>query len=144
MTTASIGYGSSFWLHDGTALFQLVEVTEIGIPEITTDTVEATHLLSPNRTKEFIKGLSDGGEFPVTMNLVKGSATDTKCQAARADPIGRQFKIVFSDAGGLPDWDVSGFGLVTGYVPNALTPGDVKTATLTIKVSGALTEANAV
>lgn len=143
MSDATIGWGSTFELHNGTALTALAEVTEITIPEAVIDTVEVTHLTSANRYKEFIKGLIDAGEFTVTMNYAPGSATDILCRGALTAATGRAFNITLSDAAGAAEWEIAGTALVTGYTRNPIVAGEAKTASLTMKVSGALTEAAA-
>lgn len=71
MTEARIGWGGKLYVStDNTEanLVQLQEVRECGFPTDETDEVEATHLLSPGRRKEFVAGLIDGGEFTATFN----------------------------------------------------------------------------
>ena len=79
MTDAITGYGSSFEVHDGAspgAWFEFAEVKTIGLPNEAQERLDATHLQSPGRTREFIAGFIDPGEQTITMNWVPGSATD--------------------------------------------------------------------
>lgn len=77
-TQVTIGYNSSYEIStDGGSTW--VEVEEIGSitpPSFTTDTVDATHMQSPNRTREFISGLIDPGSASFTINWIPGSASD--------------------------------------------------------------------
>ncbi|WP_447411788.1 phage tail tube protein, partial [Clostridium perfringens] len=59
------------------------EVTSITPPSDTDDMVDATHTQSPNRTREFIAGLTDPGECSFEMNFVPGSPSDILIQDAK-------------------------------------------------------------
>lgn len=143
MTEARIGWGGKFYL--GTAntevsLVQMQEIRECGFPQDEVDEVEATHLLSPGRRKEFLAGLIDGGEFTVTMNYVPGLATDLAFTDAKDTGTTRKVRIVIPDETGTgsADWNIVTSGFVKKYAPDNMTPGDVITATATIRVTGAL------
>ena len=143
MSQASIGWGSSFELFNGTALTAIAEATSIGFPEYTADEIEVTHLLSPGRIREFISGLTDAGELAVEMNYIPGSPTDLMLQAAQKQGNTRAWKIVVSDAAGEPAWEADGTGFVKSYSRDALEVDSVKKATVVIRVSGDVTEAAA-
>ncbi|ACM39177.1 MULTISPECIES: phage tail tube protein [Rhizobium/Agrobacterium group] len=106
----------------------LAEVTDITPPSETTDTVDVTHQQSANRYREFIDGLTDGGDFSFDMNYVAGSASDVYLRASRNKskwvyitfPSGHQ--LIFK-------------GKRTGYEISA-SLGDKQTVTVTFKVSG--------
>lgn len=143
MTEARIGWGGKFYL--GTAdteasLVQMQEVVEIGFPTDETDEVEATHLLSPGRRKEFVAGLIDGGEFNVVTNYDPGSATDLAFTDAKDTGTTRKVRIVVPDNSGTgaADWNIVVSGFVKKYAPDNMTAGDVIKATATIRVTGAL------
>lgn len=143
MTEARIGWGGKYYL--GTAntevsLVQMQEVTNVGFPQDETDEVEATHLLSPGRRKEFIAGLIDGGEFNVEMNYVPGGATDLAFTDAKDLGTIRKHRIVIPDDSGTgaADWNIVVSGFVKKYAPTEMTPGEVIKAVATIRVTGAL------
>src|SRR5688572_28259415 len=71
-TDADIGYGTT-WSINGTPVAEVIEVTP---GETTADRVEATHMGSPGRRREYIAGLIDNGEASFTINWVPGNATD--------------------------------------------------------------------
>lgn len=76
---AKIGYGTTIELAvpTGGTYTYIGEVTgEIGIASESTDQVDVTHFSSPNKTREFIPGLTDGGELTFDVNFVPSSATD--------------------------------------------------------------------
>lgn len=78
MTEATIGYGLTIRIGRGLTptWTALDEIKDIEWPMAEADEHEATHMASPNRTKEFIAGLIDNGEVTIPMNWVPGSATD--------------------------------------------------------------------
>lgn len=141
MTEAQIGYGAEFWMEDDAAtpvLTKLGEVTGISLPNAQTEEVEATHFGSPDRRREYISGLIDDGEGSFEMNYVPGSATDTLIRAAQASGLARGYKIVIPD--GADTWEITGDCIVRGYERN-VPIDDRMTATLTVRFTGASTEA---
>lgn len=78
MTEATIGYGLVIRIGRGDTptWTTLEEIGDIEWPQAEADEHEATHMASPNRTKEFIAGLIDNGEVTIPMNWVPGSDTD--------------------------------------------------------------------
>lgn len=141
MTDARIGWSAEFWLAaaNGT-LTQLDEIIAITPPQSVADDVEATHMLSPNRRREYIAGLIEDGEGDFEMNYVAGSATDNICRAALNDGEEREYRIVIPD--GAFGWKIEGTARVRGYVRN-VPIDDRMTATVTLKFSGSPVEAAA-
>lgn len=76
-TNASIGYGSKYAIYDDdTAEFvELGEVVSIEGGSDDTDLVDVTHMQSPDRRREYIGGLIDGGEITVELNFVANDFT---------------------------------------------------------------------
>jgi predicted secreted protein len=142
MTAARIGYGTEFWLEDDTSptpvLTQLGEILSVSVPNSQVEDVEATHMESPNRRREWITGLIDDGEGTFEMNYVPGSATDDLIQTALADGVARGYRIVLPD--GATGWEITGDCIVKGYERN-IPIDDRMTATLTVRFTGAATEA---
>ena len=141
MTDARIGWSAEFWLAaaNGT-LTQLDEIIAITPPQSVADDVEATHMLSPNRRREYIAGLIEDGEGDFEMNYVPGSATDAICRAALDDGEEREYRIVVPD--GNFGWKIEGTARVRGYARN-VPIDDRMTATVTLKFSGSPVEAAA-
>lgn len=137
----STGWGGEFHLHNGSALQELVNVTSVGLPEDQVDEVETTTLKATGRRKTFIPGLIDGGSFDVEMNYIPNSADDQLCLAAKIAGDTRPFKTVVPDDDGSELRQFTGTGWVKGYKINPLKPGEAMTAVLTIRVTGAVTEA---
>lgn len=133
MTNANIGWGASFGIEGGTpgTYVKLAEVKAITPPGATRNTVDATHLESPDKWMEYIAGMKDTGEASITLNYVP-SATDALF-AAFNDETGN-YEVTF------PNGVMLRFGgIVTGWTPPELTPEGVMEATITIKPTGAPT-----
>lgn len=139
MTDARIGYGTEFWLDNASGtLTQLDEVLSVTPPNPQTAEVEATHMLSPNRRREYVAGLIEDGEGKFEFNYVPGGATDLLIQAAISDGVARSYKIVLPD--GSSGWEITGECIVKGW--ERTTPiADIMKATLTVRFTGASTEA---
>lgn len=139
-TAVKIGYGSSFSIDraDSPLVYdELAEVFSITPPSASVDMVDATHMQSPNQTREFISGLNDPGECSLEMNYIPGNASDNILLAILALPVGatrrRTCKIVY------PNHIVDTFsGELMTYEPT-LPVDDRMTATVTFKVSGIVT-----
>ncbi|WP_157014895.1 phage tail tube protein [Mesorhizobium xinjiangense] len=130
-TEASIGYGITFEMADvatPTDFTYLAEIYNLTPPSDTTDNVDVTHMQSPNKTREFIDGLTDPGEASFEMNYVPGSASDLALIAAKGKR--KWNRITFPNG-----VQVLFTGTRQGYEKSAPTD-DKKTATVTWKVSG--------
>lgn len=138
MTDARIGYGSEFWLEaDNGTLTQLGEITAVTPPNSQTEDVEATHMLSPDRRREWIAGLIDDGEGTFEMNYVPGSATDVLIRQAQTEGDARDYRIVIPD--GAFGWKIEGQCIVKGY-ERGVPIDDRMTATMTVRFTGAPAE----
>lgn len=132
-TGALIGYDSLFEIHDGGSPGSFQEVAEmfdLTPPSDTFDIIEASHMRSPNKVKEFINGMSDPGECSFTMNFIPDGPGDAIMQAWRADRGARRTCRITWPNG--VTWTFS--GLLQTYVPAAPT-NDRMTAQVTIKVT---------
>lgn len=132
MTDAAIGYGSKFSIDPagGTSFTDLGEVFNITPPSDSFDMIDATHMQSPNRDREFIIGLNDPGEASFEMNFVPGSASDILIRQVKAAREAVTCRITFPNAA---TWTFD--GLLMTYEP-AVPNEDKMTATVTFKVSG--------
>lgn len=89
-TKASIGYGLTFEIAPiatPTDFEYVAEIFNFTPPSFTVDTVDATHMQSPNRTREYIPGLKDSGSASFEMNYIPGSDADKLMRGA----LGKQF-----------------------------------------------------
>jgi hypothetical protein len=141
MTAAKTGWGGEFHLDAtngaGTPT-ELVEVVSFTLPNGQTETLDATHLKSPNRRREKISGMIDDGELTVVVNYVPGSATDTIIRTAKSDGLERGWMAVVPRA--TTDWEIEGTGIVTGWDRGTVIADDIMRGTITIAVSGDQTE----
>ena len=139
-TEVGIGLGSEFWLDNASnTLTQLGEILSVSPPNSQQADVEATHMASPNRRREFVAGLIDDGEGAFEMNYVPGSASDILIRDAITDGVTRSYKIVLPVADGTT-WEITGDCIVKGYERN-VPIDDRMTATLTVRFTGASSEA---
>lgn len=128
---AELGYGTVLEIAlastPGTLVY-IAETTSHTPPSFTDETVDVTHMQSPNRTREYIAGLTDTGESSHEMNFVPGSATDVFLLSIKGKNIianltfPNGYKLIYS-------------AVRQGY-ERAIPVDDRMTATLTLKVSG--------
>lgn len=132
MSDASIGYGSYFHISQnaGADWIEIAEVYDITPPSSTVDQVDVTHMNSPNRTREFISGLSDPGSASFEMNFVPGSASDLKIQEIRGTGEQVLCRVTFPN-----DVTWAFTGQIESYEP-AIPTEDRMTASVSFKVSG--------
>lgn len=132
-TLAKRGKNSTFGIEGVTpgTYTKVAEVTRIKPPGWTRDSVDATHLESPDDVKEFIAGLKEMSEASFDINWVP-SASDVLLTA-------------FSDESG--NYEITApngvriqfSGFITAYEPGDLTPDGKMTAAITIKPAGMAT-----
>jgi predicted secreted protein len=139
-SNALLGYGSVFEIVSDSSpdlYVPLSEVKSITPPSADVDQVEVTHMQSPNRYREFISGLIDGGEASFEMNFIPGSPSDDRIFELLGLPVGqsrrRSCRISFPNG---VTWTFD--GEVTGYEPT-VPFDDAMTATVTLKVTGGVT-----
>lgn len=128
-TAADIGYGATFLIKNGGGTYDAVaEVSAITPPGRSRDAIDATHLTSPDRYKEFIAGMKEGGDASFTFNYVP-AASDALVAAFEAGK--GDFRV------GFPSGTVA---LDFGGIPTSWEPGEMSTdkmtGTMTIKSTG--------
>jgi hypothetical protein len=126
---ADIGYGLTFGIYNGSTYVSVAEVVNITPPQLSRDAVETTDMESPDRYREYIPGLLDGGEASITISYTP-SASDVIVTALTASTLG-SFRITHANA-----VTVTFSAVVTGYAPGEHTPDGKMEATATFKVSG--------
>lgn len=139
-TAALLGYGAIFSIErtDSPNVFdELAEIFNITPPSSAIDMIDATHMQSPDRRREFISGLIDPGECSFEMNYIPGSTSDQLLLAILNLPAGisrrRTCKIQY------PNHVTDTFsGELMTYEPT-LPHDDKMTATVTFKVTGVVT-----
>lgn len=142
-SNALLGYGSIFSIISDASpasYVEVAEVTNITPPSANIDQIDVTHMQSPNRYREFISGLIDGGEASFDMNFVPGSTSDDRLFELLTLPVGasrrRSCKITYPNG---HNWIFD--AELVGYEPTIPTD-DKMSATVTFKVSGSLTRSS--
>lgn len=131
---ATVGYGGEMWFHNGTALYELVEVREFDVPSPgAREQVDKTHLKSPNWRRETISTFYEDADFEVVLNSRPLSDTDTLLADALADSDVRAFKAVLPE-NGEPAAQIEGTARCTGYTRGRVTPDGLLEATATFRV----------
>lgn len=132
-TAAAIGHGSKFSHGDGGSpevFTDFAEVVNITPANFVRDVVDATHMASPEKWREFIGGLRDPGECSVTMNFIPGGpGQDAVFAAFTADVVG-SYRITFPNA---EVWDFDAW--CVGFAPEDPLDGKMS-ATARFKLTG--------
>lgn len=131
---ATLGYGGEFHLHNGTALYECVQVKEFDIPTPgQREQVEKTHLKSPDWRREYLSGFYEDSEFEVMFNSRLRSDTDVLLGDALADGDVRAFKAVIPEDG-VGVTKIEGTAKCIGYNRGRVTPDGVLEATATFRI----------
>ncbi|MEJ6397041.1 phage tail tube protein [Yoonia sp. 208BN28-4] len=134
MSNAISGFGIEYKIDTSASPGTHVAVAELADlgdpPGDTVDDIEVTHHKSPGRRKEFIAGLTDGGEAVFMINWVPGDGTDVKLQDLRATSEVRSHQIVWPNNYA---WTFSGY--IKSLKP-AAPINDRMTLAVTVKVTG--------
>ena len=137
-TTAYLTSGLALKVGDGaspevfTTIYEVRSIGEIGQEN---DLIEVTHMQSS--AKEFIYGLADGVEFPVSVNYKPTDTTHVALLAAQAARTTKNFKMVEPSGGGSLTWSFS--ALVKGWHLPAPSPNQERLMTFNLKISGSIT-----
>lgn len=137
-TKATIGYLGTFNL--GSPLAPVLEIKHIAINGLTIPAIDATHLLSPNATKEKLPGIIDPKDIEITGNFV-GDATQlaflTNAQARTVFA----WSVTAKVNSNTQTYTLSGTGFVADYGHGAIEVDKVHEFTAKIEITGTLTEA---
>lgn len=143
MANVVIGYGAEWWVdnNSGTST-KVAEVTSVSLPNPQQGEAEATHFESPNRTREYIPTLIDAGEITFGINFDAGSASDALIsEAMNAGEVRDMMVSVPTNSGTNQEYTFP--GIVKGY-EKSIPIDDRQTATVTVRVAGAVVQAAAV
>lgn len=147
MTDARIGYGTTYEIWDASlttpAFVEVAEVINVTPGEAAADRIDATHMQSPGRRREYISGLIDNGEATFEINYIPGSATDILLRTLFESGDTVEHRITFPAPTGDPRPTVTYDASIIGY-SKAIPIDDRMTATITVAVSGAETWGTAV
>lgn len=136
---AETGYGATFAVETAASsgvYTTIAETTDLTPPSASVDQTEVTHMLSPNRAKEYKAGLADYGDMTEKGNHVPQSATDIFLLAWRADGSTRSCRITYNDG------HTQTFpGFVKTYSVDSFNPSSALKRTLVVRVAGAVVDA---
>lgn len=139
MTAAKTGWGGEFHFdNNSNVLTEWVEVKSFTLPNGETEKVDATHLKSPNRRREFISGMIDDGDLTIVLNYVPGSTTDVNIMQAFTEGDARDYMAVVPRA--TTDWEITGTGFISGVDRGEITPDGVMEVTVTLTLVGSSSE----
>ncbi|WP_299938578.1 phage tail tube protein [uncultured Pelagimonas sp.] len=133
MSDAQIGFDTKFERGNGAdpeVFAELGEVINLSAPGISRETKDATHFQSPEKWREFIKGLLDAGEFSVEIHFDPDGPTAAQMMADIIEDGPITYRITFPDN---TEWEFS--ALATGFEPG-VPMDDKMTATFTGKLTG--------
>lgn len=108
---------------------EIKDVFEMSLPEITVDEVEVTSFSSPNKSRQFISGLSDSGEVEFQIRYDSDNAQDDLLAGlfTSGEEIHVKYELV---TGHVQVWA----GFVKGYQFN-ISDAEAITRTLTIRIN---------
>jgi hypothetical protein len=131
---ATVGYMGEFHLHNGSVLYELVEVQSFKIPEPGgREQVETTHLKSPGWRRTHVSTFYEDSDFEVTLNTRLRSDTDALLSAALAADDVRAFKATIPE-NGVETSQIEGTCRVIGYDRGTVEKDSVITSTVTLRV----------
>jgi hypothetical protein len=136
-TEAQIGYGRLLQIRNDNASpspewVTTGELTQVNGPSFAADAVEATHMESPSRFREFVEGLRDAGELSGELNYVPASVG----MGLLVAQLGRTAHYRIVEPGGeSPAKVVESDGILTGFEVQAPV-ADKMVAAITLKLSG--------
>lgn len=132
---ADIGHGVRFQRNDSGSpptWEDLGELLDSGGPSMARDAIEVTHSQSPDRFREFIPGMIDGGEATLQIAYIPGSTAFASLYADILSKEVKEYRILFPDEASTA-WRFQGF--ITAISPTQpLT--ESKVADVTIKITG--------
>lgn len=98
-TAADTGFGTTFAYDSGGGSYvSLGELTAVSPPNMTRETVDATHMGSTSGFREHIGGMRDGGEASVTINYVPSGTSYDALKANILSDTAVNYKITFPDS----------------------------------------------
>lgn len=136
MSDGVAGYGCKFGIADAatTSVTAFAEVTNISGPGIEADDIDMTHMQSPDKYREYISGLIDGGQVDIELNYTADQSTTFMSLIG----VSRVFGIEFADSTSTASADRSKF-IFSGYEKSVgfeLPLDDKISTTANFKISG--------
>ena len=136
MADGELGYGTKFQTGNGSSpeiFTAMAFVTSISGPGMARDSIDVSHMLSPDAWREFIAGMKDAGEISLELNFRPGGSALLACLAEfnLASASATQTRRILWVDGSYFEFE----GFLTAFEPE--TPMDDKqAASATFKVTG--------
>ena len=122
---------------NGTTYTEIPEARGLVVPSPTTDYQDVTSLDSPNRTREFVKGLIDPGEITLNCNYTTDGYVQQAADQAASGAI--YYRVTMPPLDAQTTGDVFTF---RGFPTPAIQADDVGapiSMTVTVRITGAVT-----
>lgn len=113
----------------------VAEIKSISGPGLSMETIDATHMESPNAFRELLPSFKSAGEVTLEMNFLPANANQQGFVEDFQDRVKRNWKLVFPNTA-TTTWSFSGY--ITGFTPSAAVDS-ILTASATIAVTGDVT-----
>jgi predicted secreted protein len=129
-------FGTQF-LRDttGAGVFaKIANVTDISGPSRSREAIEVTAHDSPDKYREYIKGLKDGGEVEITLNYDPGATSHTALDADFEEDDLRDYQVIILP--GDPDEHTWEFSALITDLGDEYPTEDKMERTATFKISG--------
>ena len=136
MSDAISGIGAKYKRGDGQSneIFSAIaEVSNIGGPDKSRDTIDVTSLDSTDGYREFIAGFRDGGEVTLNMNFTRDGYISMDADYLSDDLV--NYQIVFPDTGET----TFDFAALVTNITNVIPTDDKISMDVTLKISGPVT-----
>ncbi len=111
---------------------EIAECTNIKPGGGTAEDIDATHLRSPGRRREFLASFIDDGTLDFTIQYIPADPSHVRLVALFESGERAVFRLVFPDASGI---DYTGY--VKGFNPDAIAVGGKVTTSVVVKLTGA-------
>jgi len=137
ISNAFWAYGTKLQIGDGATsenFADIAELTDVNPPAMTKDSIEVTNYGSPDRFREYIAGLKDGGSLSAEGNWLPNNATqdeNTGLLESFNDDSNHNWKLVLPDGLGT----LSMTGHINAFTPTTPLAMQAKLA-FSIKISG--------
>jgi hypothetical protein len=142
-TKASIGYLATFAIGDSTVspinYTLMAEVKSIKPSIASIPSIDATHLQSPNATEEKLPGLIKPGTVEMTGNFI-GDTTQLAILGKAESRSVFPFQIKAPVNSGTQIYTLSGEGFISKYDTGPFEPSKLTEFTLTMEMTGTVTE----
>jgi len=133
MSNALQSKGTKLQYEDGASYVSVAEVTRITGPNPSKEQIDVTHLESSGAYREYIDSFKDGGELSAEVNFIPATHQDILDDFNNDTQ--RNWRIVWPDL--QTQWS---FAATVRSISPSASVGEKLSATITLKVSGAITQ----